>query len=73
MTIIINGDPILTNSPELNYEDIVELAGKKGYPTVTYSSPRLGDSKRSGEMHFGSPAVPIEDQMIFSVVHTGHA
>lgn len=73
MTIIINGIPITTSKSELSYEDVVELAGKKGYPTVVYSSPRRGDSNRSGEMHFGCPTVHIEDQMVFSVVHTGNA
>lgn len=73
MTIIINGIPVVTESSEMSYDDIVQLAGKKGYPTVAYSSLRQGDSTRSGEMHFGGPTVRLEEMMIFNVAHTGNA
>lgn len=57
----------------ISYEDVVALALKTGNPTVTYRGPRKGDSRRSGEMHFGCDPVLLEDGMVFSVMHTGNA
>jgi hypothetical protein len=57
----------------ITYEHIVQLAGETGYPTVAYSGPRKGDSRRSGEMHHGCDPVILDDGMVFSVMHTGDA
>jgi len=69
----VNGKPMEATGETVSYEYIVELAGMTGYPTVTYSGPRKGDMRRSGEMHMGCPPVVLEPGMIFNVCHTGNA
>lgn len=70
--IIVNGLEFLVEET-VTYEQIVELAGKRGNPTVVYSSKKRGDSQRSGEMHTGCRPVRVEPFMVFSAMHTGNA
>lgn len=70
--IIVNGLEFLVEE-KVTYEQIVELAGKRGNPTVTYSTRRKGDSRRSGEMHQGCNPVQVEEGMMFNAMHTGNA
>ena len=73
MEIIVNGETRTVTQTEVTYEDIVDLAGHKGYPTVVYQGPRKGDAHRSGTLHMGSKPVRLESGMVFSVTHTGNA
>lgn len=70
--IILNGKTCDVDA-HLSYEQVVELAGLTGHPTVTYRGKRQGDSCREGEMHTGCNILHIEDGMIFNVMHTGNA
>lgn len=71
--IIVNGLEFKVGR-EVTYEQVVELAGKRGNPTVTYSTRRRrGDALRSGTMHTGCRPVAVEDGMVFSAMHTGNA
>lgn len=69
MQIILNGTPVLIEDVEtMSYEELVELAGLKGYPTAVYSW-RGPDGTTSGSLWPGKTVKPREG-MIFSVVHT---
>lgn len=73
MILVVNGRECEFDKNTISYEEIVALAGEKGYPTVTYMGPRHGDSRRSGEMHYSCKPVVLEAKMIFSVIHTDNA
>lgn len=73
MKVNINGVDREVDADRITYFALVELAGETGYPSVTYSGPRRGYSRRSGEMHAGCEPVKLEDGMVFSVIHTGNA
>jgi hypothetical protein len=73
MKIVVNGKELDFAGAQVSYEEIVKLAGKTGYPTVTYRGPRHNDSRREGEMHTGCSSVAIEPGMVFNAVHTGNA
>jgi len=85
MTIIVNGvsfehgwsalfgdhgrEPVT-----VTYDEIVELAGMPGTPTVTYAAKRNnGDTMRSGTMYPGCKPLELSHTMRFTVVHTGGA
>ncbi len=71
--IIVNGSRLTVGGTHLTYDEVVELAGSSGNPTVVYSSAKKGDTRRSGEMHRGCADVAMEAGMVFTVMHTGNA
>lgn len=73
MRIVVNGQSIKTDAISISYEEIVELAGYSGNPSVTYCSKLDGDVRRQGTMYAGCSPVLLTDVMIFDVVHTGAA
>jgi len=73
MRIIVNGFAVYFEPACISYQEIVELAGLTGTPSVTYSSKRDGDVRREGTMHAGCSPVLLTDVMVFNVVHTGGA
>lgn len=72
MKILINGSHVEVTEEVVSYERLVELAGAKGTPSLTYRSPVRGDSRREGTMHTGQ-MIRLEDGMVISVIHTGNA
>lgn len=56
----------------LTHERICELAGEPDYASVTYSTPRKGDSQRSG-MTFKGESIKSDDGMRIDCVVTGNA
>jgi hypothetical protein len=72
MKIKVNGEMRDFEGTSITYEQIVELAGKKGHPSVTYSVRVSDDIRRSGPMHAGT-SVTVVESMTFSAIHTGNA
>ena len=72
MKINVNGELRDFEGTSITYEQIVEMAGKKGNPSVIYNVRISDDMRRSGPMHAGS-RVTIVEGMTFSVIHTGNA
>jgi hypothetical protein len=72
MTIIVNGLPVPTVEKTLSYEDVVKLAGETGNPSMTYRTPKVGDSRREGILSAGNVVV-LESGMVFNVQHTDNA
>ena len=73
LKIIVNGKTIDAPASYATYEEIVELAGHAGNPTVTYSAWLSKDVRKSGVMFTTCEPVEIVDGMHFEVVHTGNA
>jgi hypothetical protein len=73
MKINVNDKALIFEGTHVTYEQIVELAGDHGHPTVVYHAHLGGDVERSGEMHTGCAPLAIVDGMTFDVVHTGNA
>lgn len=69
MTIILNGKNIVVDTATLTYEKIVELAGKRGTPTITYAYKK---SRDGGEI-VEDDTISIEDDMVITCMHTGNA
>ena len=72
MKIIVNGTSVDIDRTDINYEDLVKLAGKRGCPSVTYSSRGTGDAKRSGSLS-SCQSLRLDEGMVFTILHTGNA
>lgn len=73
MRIIVNGASIEFKETSISYEEIVNLSGLTGSPSVAYCSKRDGDVRRDGTMYAGCSPVLLTDVMVFTVAHTGSA
>lgn len=71
--VVVNGVSQYIDKSDITYEEIVALCNLSGHPTVTYAARRVGDTRRSGEMHVGSAPLKLEDGMVINAIHTGNA
>ena len=69
--ITINGTKHVVGG-SVSYEQLVQLAGMKGSPSIAYSGPRTGDTRREGTVHIGQ-SITTQQGMNFTVIHTGNA
>lgn len=67
--INLNGECLFVQDTKISYVQLVELANKRGHPSVTYSIHK-GDLVRAGTLHAGSDPLHLEDGMTFTVIHT---
>lgn len=72
MLIHVNGVETTTDLQIATYEQVVELAGERGSPSVAYSY-RVGVHQRAGTMYPGCKPIELATGMVFTVVHTGNA
>ncbi len=72
-TIIVNGREMKVSPRALTYEDVVELAGKKGQPTITWRVKNASGGLSDGTMSRGSFSIVPSNGMVFNVVHTDNA
>lgn len=74
MQVTINGTQRWLRQSEspITYEQIVELAGLTGAPTMTYHAKINGDTVRQGTLIAGE-SLELAHGMRISVVHTGNA
>lgn len=72
MKITVNGieHELPDGSYSTTYEQIVELAGESGTPSVAV---RFGDRGRAGMAPCKGEAVELDDGARINVVHTGNA
>ena len=69
MQVIISGRSG-RSTPLVSYDDVVAMAGMKGWPSVTYKG--RGPEGRSGILTPGGE-VTLTPGMVFNVCHTGNA
>lgn len=67
MQVIINGEEREVDSTLVSYDDVVAMAGMKGWPSVTFRG-----AERSGILTPGGE-VTLTPGMVFNVCHTGNA
>lgn len=72
MKITVNGtEHVLPDGQyPTTYEQLVELAGETGTPSVAVS---LGDKSRAGLAPYPGSSVELDDGARVTVVHTGNA
>lgn len=70
--VYINGMERVIPGGTLSYAELVRCAGLTGTPSATYYWRGKGDHIRHGTM-YGDKVVELDDDMQFSVVHTGCA
>ena len=69
VSITINGDPH-TAPKKATYEQLVQLAGLKGNPSMVVS---FGDRSRAGRAPHRGDTIELDDGAHVTVVHTGNA
>lgn len=73
MLVYLNGEPLELDKQELTYSEIVELAGKRGHPSVTYAISRgRSNAVCAGTMNHASGPLRLEEGIAINVVHTGN-
>jgi len=72
MKITVNGAPheLPDGQYPTTYEQLVELAGETGTPSVAVS---LGDKSRAGLAPYPGSVVELDEGARVTVVHTGNA
>lgn len=70
--IIINGTGHEIEKAVLTYEEIRDLAGLEGHPTMVFHGKQSNGNKVGGSLIAGRE-IGLVEGMIFSVVHTGNA
>lgn len=71
--ITINGRRHVVGGSAISYEQVVQLAGEQGTPSMTQYW-RGGHAKgREGRILSPGQSVPLDDGLVFCAVHTGNA
>lgn len=73
MKIVVNGQEVDFDAPNICYEDVLWIADERSGATVTYTGPRHGDSQRSGILYAGKPPIQVEAGMRFNCAMTNNA